>query len=63
MTDHRRLEQLKHEIDVMRRQLARIDADAGPFTTEKRELRERLQRLEAEYGILYGQLAVQGGDS
>ena len=33
-------------------QLARIDADAGPFASHKRELRERLHRLESDYGIL-----------
>jgi hypothetical protein len=48
MTGHRHLEQL-----------ARIDADAGPFAPHKRQLRERLHRLESDYGILYGRLAVE----
>lgn len=57
------MEQLKSEIEAIREHLARVDPDARPFSPHKRELRERLHRLESDYGILYGQLAVQEGNS
>ena len=63
MTDHQQLDELKFEIDTIREQLARIHADAQAFAQQKRQLLERLHRLESDYGILYGRLSVEEGAS